>query len=147
MADINNYTCTGRLGANPECRTFPNGDPVVNLRIAVDCSYKDRDGNRVDKTLWMPVKITNKGLCRVAEAYLSKGSRVGLSGRLEARSYDKDGQTHWVTELVLGPYNAELVMLDSAPSGGARDQSRDTQDDLPMSASSRAADPNDEIPF
>lgn len=139
MTDINTYTCTGRLGADPQVARFQSGDPVVNLRVAVDCSYKPKDGAKVEKTLWLPVKITSKGLCTISEAYLRKGSRVGLSGVLESRSYEKDGQTHWVTELVLGPYNSQLTMLD-----GPR---RDAGDDRTETASAGGGDLDDEIPF
>lgn len=138
MTDINTYICTGRLGADPQVARFQSGDPVVNLRVAVDCSYKDRDGNKVDKALWMPVKITNKGLCKIAEAYLRKGSRVGLMGKLETRSYDKDGQTHWVTELVLGPYNGDLTMLDGRREAGASESE---------TAGAGGGEMDDQIPF
>lgn len=123
MSDLNQYNCTGRLGADPECRTFASGDPVVNLRVAVSETYKDRDGNKQEKTLWLPVKITNKGICSVAEKYLRKGDQVALGGKLESRSYDKDGHTHYVTELVLGPFNSTLTML------GGNNGSKPKQDD------------------
>jgi single-strand DNA-binding protein len=123
MSDMNQYNCTGRLGADPECRTFASGDPVVNLRVAISETYKDRDGNKQEKTLWLPVKITNKGICSVAEKYLRKGDQVALGGKLESRSYDKDGQTHYVTELVLGPYNSTLTML------GGNNGTKPKQDD------------------
>jgi single-strand DNA-binding protein len=142
MSDLNQFTCTGRLGADPECRKFQSGDPVVNLRIAISDNWKDKEGNRQERTLWLPVKITNKGLCSVAERFLSKGSKVALSGKLESRSYEKDGQTHYVTEVVLGPFNGSLTMLDSK-GGDAGDT--DGQRKAPEHA---ASDDDDEIiPF
>jgi single-strand DNA-binding protein len=143
MSDLNNFSCTGRLGAAPESRTFQSGDPVVNLRVAVSESWKDREGNKQEKTLWLPVKITNKGLCSVAERFLTKGAKVALSGKLESRSYDKDGQTHYVTELVLGPFNGSLTLLDSRGSdAGETTPQRSSQ---PVDAASALDD--DAIPF
>ena len=113
MSDLNIYTCTGRLGADPECRKFPDGKPVVNLRLAISEQWKSREtGEKKENTLWLPVTITAEGLCRVAEAYLKKGSRVALSGTLKSRSYEKDGNTVWVTELHLTPFQGSLTMLD-----------------------------------
>jgi single-strand DNA-binding protein len=126
MSDLNQYTCTARLGAEPDCRTFASGDPVVNLRVAVGEQWKDsQTGEKKQRTLWLPVKITNKGLCSIAERFLKKGSKVALSGKLESRSFDKDGVETWVTELVLGPFNSNLTMLDS--QGGNPSQSQDPQ--------------------
>lgn len=140
MSDLNQYSCTGRLGADPECRTFQNGDPVVNLRVAVSETWKDSSGEKKERTLWLPVKITNKGICNVAERFLSKGSQVALSGKLASRSWEKDGQTHYVTELVLGPFNSTLTMLggpqpkDEQQSNQQPDQEGwpDNESDIPF---------------
>ena len=143
MSDLNQYSCTGRLGADPECRTFQNGDPVVNLRVAVSETWKDSSGEKKERTLWLPVKITNKGICNVAERFLSKGSQVALSGKLESRSYEKDGQTHYVTELVLGPFNSTLTMLGGPQSKGEGQQPDNgpgagMDEDIPFSPERRA---------
>ena len=127
MSDLNQYTCTARLGADPESRFFNNGDPVTNMRVAVSKSWK-KDGQKQEKTLWLPVIITNKNLCKIAGDYLKKGSKVALSGELQSRSYEKDGNTVWVTELVLGPFNSVLTMLDGKQSseGSTGSQGQDT---------------------
>ena len=147
MSDLNIFTCTARLGADPECRTFSSGDPVVNLRAAISETWKDREGEKKEKTLWLPVKITNKGLCSVAERYLKKGDQVALSGKLESRSYEKDGSTVWITELVLGPFNATLTMLGGS-QGGNSDNSGQSQGGRPQSAPDAGfGDADSEIPF
>ncbi len=149
MSDLNQYTCTARLGADPECRTFSNGDPVVNLRAAVSETWKDREGEKKEKTLWLSVKITNKGLCSVAERYLKKGDQVALSGKLESRTYEKDGQTVWITELVLGPFNSTLVML-GGNSGQSQGQSNQRPDGRPGDSrfdNATAPQFEDDIPF
>jgi len=127
MSDLNIFTCTGRLGADPECRKFPDGKPVVSLRVAVSEQWKSREtGEKKENTLWLPVTITSEGLCRIAEAYLKKGSRVALSGMLKARSYEKDGNTVWVTELHLTPFQGTLTMLD-----GPSDRDQSSQSEAP----------------
>ena len=146
MSDLNQYSCTARLGADPECRTFASGDPVVNLRAAISETWKDRDGQKQEKTLWLPVKITNKGLCSVAERFLKKGDQVALSGKLESRSYEKDGQKHYVTELVLGPFNAGLTMLGGS-QGSNSDNSSPSQGGRSQSASKPDFGEDDDIPF
>lgn len=125
MSDLNIFTCTGRLGADPECRKFPDGKPVVSLRVAVSEQWKSRDtGEKKENTLWLPVTITSEGLCKVAEAYLKKGSRLALSGTLKSRSYEKDGHTVYLTELHLTPFQGTLTMLDGP---GDRDQSSQSE--------------------
>ncbi|MCE5182135.1 MAG: single-stranded DNA-binding protein [Armatimonadia bacterium] len=137
MSDLNIFTCTGRLGADPECRKFPDGKPVVSLRVAVSEQWKSRDtGEKKENTLWLPVTITSEGLCRIAEAYLKKGSRVALTGMLKARSYEKDGNTVWVTELHLTPFQGSLTMLDG-PSD--RDQSSQSEAPRPRMSTDKAS--------
>ena len=127
MSDLNIFTCTGRLGADPEARKFPDGKPVVSLRVAVSEQWKSREtGEKKENTLWLPVTITSEGLCKVAEAYLKKGSRLALSGTLKARSYEKDGNTVWVTELHLTPFQGSLTMLD-----GPSDRDQPSQSEAP----------------
>jgi len=125
MSDLNVYTCTGRLGADPERRAFASGDPVVSLRVAVSETWK-KDGEKQERTLWLPVQITNKGICDVAEKYLSKGSRVAVSGKLQSRSYEKDGATVFVTELAITPFAGSLTLLDGAPRGEPAPQKQST---------------------
>lgn len=151
MSDLNIFTCTGRLGADPECRKFPDGKPVVSLRVAVSEQWKSRDtGEKKENTLWLPVTITSEGLCRIAEAYLKKGSRVAITGMLKARSYEKDGNTVWVTELHLTPFQGSLTMLDG-PGDREAEPSRPS---IPRDKASRQIAPafetpgmDDDIPF
>jgi single-strand DNA-binding protein len=115
---VNKVTLVGNLGADPEIRNMQNGKPVCNLRIATSESWRDRDsGERREKTEWHRVVIFNEGLCRIAEQYLRKGSKVYLEGQLQTRQYDQDGITKYSTEIVLQGFNSNLTMLDGASGG------------------------------
>lgn len=116
---VNKVILVGNLGADPEVRHMQNGKPVCNLRIATSESWRDRDsGERRERTEWHRVVIFNEGLCRVAENYLRKGSKVYLEGQLQTRQYEQDGITKYSTEIVLQGFNSNLTMLDGAGGQG-----------------------------
>lgn len=116
---VNKVILVGNLGADPEVRYMQNGKPVCNLRIATSESWRDRDsGERRERTEWHRVVIFNEGLCKIAENYLRKGSKVYLEGQLQTRQYEQDGMTKYSTEIVLQGFNSALTMLDSAGGQG-----------------------------
>ena len=111
---VNKVILVGNLGRDPESRSFQNGGKVVNLRIATSESWKDRNsGERKEKTEWHSVAIFNEGLANVAERFLRKGSKVYIEGQLRTRKWqDQAGVDRYSTEVVLGAFNAALVLLD-----------------------------------
>lgn len=118
MAGVNKVILVGNLGQDPEARTFSNGGEVVNLRVATSESWKDRDGNRQERTEWHSVAIFNENLGRVAKNYLRKGSKVYLEGQLQTRKWqDQSGNDRYTTEIVLQKFRGELVLLDSREGG------------------------------
>jgi single-strand DNA-binding protein len=121
MAGVNKVILVGNLGADPESRSFSNGGEVVNLRIATSENWKDRDGNRQERTEWHSVAIFNENLGRVAKNYLRKGSKVYIEGQLQTRKWqDQSGNDRYSTEIVLQKFRGELVLLDSREGGGSR---------------------------
>ena len=121
MAGVNKVILVGNLGADPEARSLNSGGEVVNMRVATSESWKDRDGNRQERTEWHNVVIFNENLGRVAKSYLRKGSKVYLEGQIQTRKWtDKDGNDRYTTEVVLQRFRGELVLLDSRDSGGGR---------------------------
>lgn len=145
MSDLNIYTCTGRLGRDPDKRTFGSGDSVVNLNLAVSETWKSKDsGERQERTLWLNVTIQNQGIAKVAEQYLKKGSKVAISGKLQSREYEKDGQKHTVIDLVVSPFAGSLTLLDSR-DGDSQTRQQQSQ---PARSGGPAFDPDDDgIPF
>ena len=146
MAGVNKVILVGNLGADPEVRQLPSGEPVVNLRIATSESWRDKNsGERKEKTEWHRVVIFNENLAKVAEKYLHKGSKVYLEGALQTRKWsDKDGVEKYSTEVVLQRFRGELVMLDSKGEGGG---SRERSGASEAPASFQRDEMEDEIPF
>ena len=116
---VNKVILVGNLGQDPESRSFQNGGEVVNLRIATSENWKDRDGNRQERTQWHSVAIFSEGLAKVAKSYLKKGSKVYLEGQLETRKWqDQNGQDRYSTEVVLRNFNSSMVLLDGRGGEG-----------------------------
>ena len=116
---VNKVILVGNLGNDPESKSFANGGEVVNMSVATTESWKDRDGNKQEKTEWHRVVIFNENLGRVAKQYLRKGSKVYLEGQLQTRKWqDNSGQDKYSTEVVLQRFRGELVLLDSRGGGG-----------------------------
>ena len=97
----------GRLGQEPEIVTFADGNKMAKFSLATDDSYKDKTGNKVERTYWHNVIVKN-GLVNVVENYVVKGQEIAIEGKLTNRSYeDKEGNTKYVTEVLCN----ELLML------------------------------------
>lgn len=114
MSSVNKVILVGNLGADPEIRSLPSGNKVVNLSVATSESWRDKNsGERKERTEWHRVVIFSEGLARVAEQYLRKGSKVYLEGSLQTRKWqDQSGQDRYATEIVLQGFNSTLTMLD-----------------------------------
>jgi len=155
MSDLNQCTITGRLGADVETRRTQDGKPIVNLRVACSETWKS-NGERKERTEWFSVVIWSEGLCKIAEQYLKKGSKVLLQGKMQTRKWqDQSGNDRYSTELVLQGFDAKLIMLDG-PSGESRGSDRqqssyDRQDDDDGYQAGRTGgisrDLDDDIPF
>jgi single-strand DNA-binding protein len=156
---VNKVTLVGNLGKDPEIRSTQGGMKIVNLAVATSDSWNDKtSGERKEQTEWHRVVIMNDRLADVAEKYLKKGSKVYLEGKLQTRKWtDNSGQEKYTTEVLLGRFGAEMVLLDRNPNSGGGD------DYAPRSSTPSAArapapaaggwdtrpgnDLDDEIPF
>ena len=117
---VNKVILIGNLGKDPEVRRMQDGRPVVNLSVATSDTWRDKaTGERRERTEWHRVVIFNENLCRIAEQYLKKGSKVYLEGSLQTRKWQyQSGQDKYTTEVVLQGFNGQLTMLDRAGGGG-----------------------------
>ncbi len=158
---VNKVILVGNLGKDPEIRRTQDGRPIANLSVATSESWRDKNtGERKEKTEWHRVVIFNEGLCRIAEQYLKKGSKIYLEGQLQTRKWtDKDGQDKYSTEVVLQGFNSSLTMLDGRAGGGGGEMSDDGFGSQSVSGGQRKpamasaggggrrGDMDDEIPF
>jgi single-strand DNA-binding protein len=111
----------GNLGKDPDLKTLGSGSEVANFSVAVTEKWKTNDGEAQEHTEWYNVKIFGKQ-AETAEKYLHKGDAVLLVGRLRTRTYDKDGETKYVTELIVD----RLQLLDNrGRDGGGSSRDRD----------------------
>ena len=120
MSSVNRVTLIGNLGADPEVRTFSNGNKVCNIRLATSEKWADKQTKeRKERTEWHTVAIFQEGLVRICEQYLKKGSKVYLEGKLQTRKWqDQSGADRYSTEIVLQGFDGKMVMLDGKSGGG-----------------------------
>ncbi len=112
---VNKVILVGRLGADPEIRYTPDGTMVTNLSVATNEQWKDKDGERQQRTEWHRV-VTFRRLAEICGNYLSKGSLVYLEGRIQTRSWDdKDGNKRYTTEIIAS--NMQMLDRKSDASG------------------------------
>lgn len=158
MAGVNKVILVGNLGRDPEARNMSNGGKVVTFSLATSETWKDKEGQRQEKTQWHRVAIFNEKIGEIAERFLRKGSKVYLEGALESRKYqDKEGQERETFEVVLGRFKGELTLLDSKGEGNGAAQSAPSPvrsngggygaPRAARQAPSAAPDLNDDIPF
>ena len=153
MASVNKVILIGNLGRDPEVRYMPSGDAVANISIATTETWKDKNGEKQEKTEWHRVAMFGK-TAEVAGEYLKKGSQVYIEGRLETRKWtDKEGQERYTTEI-----RADRMQMLGSRSGGS-ERMVPPEDDAPRAAaapakksggaakSSSVEDLEDDIPF
>jgi len=115
MASVNKVILVGNLGRDPEVRYMPDGGAITNISVATTDTWKDKAGEKQEKTEWHRVAFFGK-LAEIAGEYLKKGSQVYLEGRLQTRKWqDKDGQDKYTTEIVAD----RMQMLGARSGGGA----------------------------
>jgi len=120
MASVNKVILIGNLGRDPETRYMPDGGAITNISIATTENWKDKQGEKQEKTEWHRVAFFGK-LAEIAGEYLKKGSQVYVEGRLQTREWEKDGVKRYTTEIVA---NA-MQMLGSRQGMGGADRGGD----------------------
>ncbi len=96
---LNKVMLIGRLGKDPELKYFPDGSPFANFTVATSEIYKDKEGNRQEKTEWHNVSISGR-MAENCNTYLAKGSLVYIEGSIQTRKWtDKEGQERYITQI------------------------------------------------
>ncbi len=140
-ANFNKAILMGRLGKDPEMKTLENGTVVVNFSMATSQYYRDKAGNKVEKTDWHNIVLW-RDQAEVAKKYLVKGSAVLVEGKITNRTWDdKEGKRHYITEIVGDRINLldsankvekELVQPEQRESNISEALEPTTGDDLPF---------------
>lgn len=155
MASVNKVILIGNLGRDPETRYMPSGDAIVNLALATTDSWKDKNGEKQEKTEWHRVVIFGK-LAEIAAEYLKKGSQVYFEGSLKTRKWtNKEGHEQYTTEIVadkmqmLGSRSGSARMDDDGSSSAPRASRPAAQPATPPAGKSSGGfdDLDDDIPF
>lgn len=148
MASVNKVILIGNLGKDPETRYMSNGDAVTNITLATTDTWKDKNGEKQEKTEWHRVTFYRK-LAEIAGEYLKKGRPVYIEGRLETRKWtDKAGVERFTTDIIAN----DMKMLGSRSGSGSFESSDKDEDNIPgQSPPTKGGggfdDMDDDIPF
>ena len=111
---VNKAILIGHLGKDPEVRYMPSGEAVANVTLATSETWKDKNGEKQEKTEWHNI-VFFKRLAEIAGEYLKKGSQIYVEGRITTEKWqDKEGKDRYTTKIVA----SEMKMLDRKSSGG-----------------------------
>ncbi|HNC40309.1 MAG TPA: single-stranded DNA-binding protein [Nitrosomonas sp.] len=105
---VNRVFILGRMGQKPEVKHTANGQAIANISIATTEKFSDKQGNKQEKTEWHRVVAFGKQAEIIGE-YTDKGSKIYVEGKIQTRSYEKDGITHYSTEVIVNDFR----LLDS----------------------------------
>lgn len=149
---VNKVILVGRLGKDPETRYMTNGEAVTNAAMATSENWKDKSGEKQEKTEWHNLVFYRK-LAEIAGEYLKKGSQLYVEGKLQTRKWEKDGVTRYTTEIIVN----EMTMLGGKSTGGSfevvENQSAPERSKAPVAAKAAPAAKSsidnfdDDIPF
>jgi len=132
---VNKAIIIGHLGRDPEIRGTKDGREIASFSVATSESWKDKAGQKQEKTEWHSVVIFNDGLVGVVKSYLKKGSKVYIEGKIQTRKWlGNDGKDNYATEIILQGFSCQLVMLSKNDDKGSQPARQPTPSD-------------DEIPF
>ena len=151
MASVNKWIGIGHIGQDPELKYMPNGEAVCNISIACSESWRDKTtGEKKEATEWVRIVFFRK-LAEIAGQYLKKGSQVYIEGSLKTRKWEKDGQTHYMTEVVADTMKMIGGRKDEEPRGEDRAAPPADKPAVPARTQSAApvgfADFEDDMPF
>jgi single-strand DNA-binding protein len=97
---MNKVILIGRLGADPEMRTFDNGNKCANFSFATSEKFTNKDGEKVEQTEWHKVAVFGK-VADIIEKYCHKGDQLAIEGKIKTRKYEQNGETKYMTEVVV----------------------------------------------
>ena len=142
---INKVILVGTVGKDPEMKYMPSGDAIANISIATNDTWKDKNtGEKKEATEWHRV-VFFKQLADIVGKYVRKGQQIYIEGSLKTRSWEKDGQKHYATEIVA----SDMQMLGSKGDGECTEQAAPAPKPAPppKPAPQSFEDFDDDLPF
>ncbi len=118
MAAVNKAVLIGRIGQEIELKKTQSGVSFINFSMATSEKFKDKQGQQQEQTEWHNISAWNRQAEVIAQ-YCQKGSLLYVEGKLKTESYDKDGQKHYSTKIIV----REFQFL-----GGKQDNQQQQQD-------------------
>jgi len=153
---MNRVTLIGRLGTDPVITT-PSGMTIAKFRMVTSETWTDKSsGEKKEKVQWHQIVCMNANLSKIMEKYLKKGMEVLIEGQIQYRSWEQDGVTKYMTEIILQGYNCQMKMFGGGSKSNDHDDdrgSRNSGQDRSDGYSSGYQSPNsrdtldDDIPF
>lgn len=139
---LNKVMLIGNVGKEPELKETPGGVPVTSFRMATSESWKDKDGYLKEHTDWHTV-VAWRGLAKVINKLVTKGTRIYIEGRLQTRNYeDNDGNRRQVVEILAD----NMLILDDRKNGKSRDDDEEDYDyDFNSDFSSKSKEIDDDF--
>lgn len=147
---VNRVTLIGNVGRDPEIRLTQDGSKIASFSLATSESRRDKNtGERIDRTEWHRVVVFNEHIADVVEKYVKKGSKLYLEGQLQTRKWtDQQGVDRFVTEVVLGRFRGDMVLLDNRNSSEGGYGSSDGDNGMGSGSSGTSSDlTDDNVPF
>jgi len=146
MSSLNKAIIIGRVGQEPASRSLSDGKTVVNLSVATTETWKDKSGQRQEKTEWHRVTVWDQSAAAFAANYVNKGDLLYIEGQIESRKFtDNNGQERHVTEVVVKPFKGGLTKLSEAK--GKEGQGQTVHNAAKANGYQSDPLPDDAIPF
>jgi|SRR5690554_437719 single-strand DNA-binding protein len=150
---INKVILIGNVGADPEIRYINEDLPVARVRLATSEVYTNKQGEKVENTEWHNIVLW-RGLAKLTENYVAKGSKLYIEGKITYRQYEQDGTTKYFTEIVANELRFLSRKSETDSSSSTSSSSTKSQQSNPSQPSTVAEpdidlsnQPDDDLPF
>mgnify|MGYP003140236722 FL=1 len=134
---INKVILLGRVGSDPEVKVSTREEKFAGFSLATSERFKNKSGEWQEKTQWHRLVCWDPNIAKTIEQYVKKGTMLYIEGQIETRQYDHNGETKYVTEIIIPRYKGILKMI-----GGQSGSSK-----VSTQTNTRTEDPTEDIPF
>ncbi|MDR3046733.1 MAG: single-stranded DNA-binding protein [Bacteroidales bacterium] len=144
MSGVNKAILIGRLGKDPEVKTFENGTKKASFTLATSEYYKDKEGQRQKQTEWHNI-VCWRNLADIAEKYLNKGKMIYLEGKIKNRSWEDNGIKKYITEIEVSTFT--MLSSKNEEQGGRPTETKIEQLSAPSFEEEVSVNADDDLPF